>query len=142
MKDRGCGPDFKGCGLKSTKSRRAILDILEQSAQPVSAEQVYLELKEKKISANLSTVYRTLDALTDKKLADKIQITGDNRTLFEYNRMVHKHYLICLNCKKITAIETCPLVDYVKALAEETDYSISGHKLDIYGYCPECRKKS
>ena len=141
MKDMGSGAAFKGCGLKNTKSRLAILDILERSTQPVSAEQVYLELQEKKISANLSTVYRTLDTLTDKKLVAKIQIMGDNRALFEYNRMAHKHYLICLECKKITAIQTCPLGDYVKALAQETEYSISGHKLDIYGYCPDCQKK-
>ncbi len=141
MKDTGINATFKGCGLKNTKSRLAILDILERSVQPVSAEQIFLELKEKNISANLSTVYRTLDKLTEKKLVTKLQITGDSRALFEYNRMVHKHYLICLECKKITAIESCPLGDYVKALARETDYSIAGHRLDIYGFCPDCRKK-
>ena len=142
MKDMNSEKTFKGCGLKNTKSRLAILDILERSAQPLSAEQIFLELKEKNISTNLSTVYRTLDTLTEKRLVTKLQITGDSRALFEYNRMAHKHYLICLECKKITAIESCPLGDYVKALAQETDYSISGHKLDIYGYCPSCRKKT
>ena len=141
MNDTGFDAAFKGSGLKNTKSRLAILEILEKSAQPVSAEQVFLELKNKNISANLSTVYRTLDTLAEKRLATKLQLTGDSRTLFEYNRMAHKHYLICLECKKITPIESCPLGNYVKELAKETDYAISGHKLDIYGYCPECRKK-
>ncbi len=132
---------IKLSGLRNTKSRTAILDILEQSSQPISAEQVFLKLKEKKITANLSTVYRTLDALSDKNLATKLSITGDNRTLYEFNRMVHRHYLVCLGCKKIMAIDSCPLEDYEKALEKETNYLISGHKLDIYGYCPECREK-
>ena len=132
---------IKLSGLRNTKSRSAILDVLERSAQPISAEQVFFELKEKNMTANISTVYRTLDALADKNLATKLNITGDNRTLYELNRMVHRHYLVCLGCKKIMAIDSCPLEDYEKSLAKETNYLISGHKLDIYGYCPECREK-
>lgn len=129
-------------GLKSTKQRSAILDILEQSDQPLAAEQVFLELKNRGVSANLSTVYRTLEVLSDRNLAVKLNISGDSRALFEYNRKIHRHYLICLGCKKIMAIHRCPLKDYEKALEEETNYSISGHKLDVYGYCPECQSRS
>lgn len=132
---------IKLCGLRNTKSRSAILDVLAQSAQPISAEQIFFDLKEKNITANLSTVYRTLDALVDKNLATKLSITGDNRTLYELNRMVHRHYLVCLGCKKILAIDSCPLKGYEKTLAEKTNYLISGHKLDVYGYCPKCRGK-
>ncbi len=133
---------IKRCGLKNTKSRSAILAILEQCAQPISAEQMFFELKEKNISANLSTVYRTLDVLAEKNLATKVNIAGDNRTLYDFNRMVHRHYLVCLGCNKIIPIDSCPLENYEKLLAKETNFLISGHKLDIYGYCPECRKHS
>jgi len=132
---------IRQCGLKNTKSRSAILDILDRSDQPISAEQVFLELKKKKISANLSTVYRALDALASKDLAIKLNIAGDSRNLYEFNRMVHRHYLVCLGCNKIMAIDSCPLVSYEKFLAKETNYLITGHKLDIYGYCPECQEK-
>jgi Fur family ferric uptake transcriptional regulator len=45
-----------------------------------------------------------------------------------------------LGCKKILSIEHCPLKGYEEILKKETDYAISGHKLDIYGYCPDCQK--
>ena len=133
--------DLARSGLKATKHRTEILDILEMSDQPLSAEQVFLELKKRKIPVNLSTVYRVLEAFSDKNLAVKLNIPGDSRTLYEYKRMVHKHYLICLGCNKILAINRCPLGNYEESLAKETNYTISGHKLDIYGYCPECREK-
>ena len=133
--------DLKRSGLKNTKSRTTILYILEQKKQPISAEDVFLELKRNGISVNLSTVYRTLEALADKELVIKLNITGDSRALFEYNHMVHKHYLVCLGCKKIISINNCPLKNYEEVLEKETDYKIIGHKLDIYGYCPECRDK-
>jgi Fur family ferric uptake transcriptional regulator len=119
-----------------------MLDILEQSNQPIAAEDLFLELKKGDISANLSTVYRTLEILVENSLATKLIISSDNRALFEINRMVHRHYLICLGCKKIIPIDYCPLEDYEKSLAKETNYEIAGHKLDIYGYCPVCRLKN
>ena len=135
--------DFKkelaASGLKNTKHRTEILKILDGSDQPIPAEQVYLDLKDKGVTVNLSTVYRTLETLADRDLATKVKISGDNRALYELNRMVHRHYLVCLECKRITAVESCPLEEYEKKLAGETDFEITGHRLDIYGYCPKCR---
>lgn len=132
--------DLKRSGLKNTRQRIAILDILAHSDQPLAAGEVFFELKEKDIPANLSTVYRTLEILADKDLVTKLNISAESRTLFEYNSTVHRHYLICLGCKKILAINSCPLEDYEQSLAKETDYMIVRHKLNIYGYCPECKK--
>jgi Fe2+ or Zn2+ uptake regulation protein len=46
--------DYSGAirksGLKRTKSRSAILEVLEHSPQPLSAEAVYAELKNKDIN--------------------------------------------------------------------------------------------
>ncbi len=135
------GDDLKRSGLKNTKPRTAILDILEQSDQPIGAEQIFLELRQKDISVNLSTVYRTVEVLADKNIVTKLSIAGDNRALFEYNRMVHRHYLVCIECKKILPVYRCPLETYEKLLEEETHFAIVGHKLDIYGYCPECQER-
>ncbi|QNK42566.1 transcriptional repressor [Caproicibacter fermentans] len=60
---------------------------------------------------------------------------------YEFKRLSHKHYLFCLGCNKVLAINRCPLGNYEESLAKETNYIISGHKLDIYGYCPKCREK-
>ncbi len=133
--------DLKRNGLKNTKHRTVILDILEKSSQPIATEQIFHEMIKMNISINLSTVYRTVEILFDKNLVTKLSIDGDNRTLFEFNRMLHTHHLVCLGCKKILAIDRCPLEGYEKALAKETNYAIARHKLDIYGYCPECRDK-
>jgi Fur family ferric uptake transcriptional regulator len=132
--------DLRRNGLRNTKCRTAILDILEQSDQPVAADRLFRELNEKDITMSFSTVYRTLEALTDKKLVTKLIIAGEDKALFEYNRMGHRHYLICLGCKRILDIEHCPLEGYEETLKKETDYVISGHKLNIYGYCPDCQK--
>lgn len=127
-------------GLKNTRTRAALIEVLEQSERPLSAEEVFLGLKRKKRAANLSTVYRALEAMAEKELVSKLSITGEDRSLYELNRLLHRHYLVCLRCKKILAISYCPLGDYEKKLSESTGFEISGHKLDVYGYCPDCIK--
>ena len=128
-------------GLKKTKHRLAVLNILEASPQPITAEQLFSKLTESGISINLSTVYRALESLSEKNLVIKHNILGNSRALFEYNRSGHRHYLICLGCKKFLPLDHCPLEEYEHSVAKETDYTIAGHTLDIYGYCPECSKK-
>lgn len=128
-------------GLKITKQRIAILDILEKSEQPISAEQIYIILLDENISVSLSTVYRTLDVMTEKNMVTKITISQDGKTLYEINCELHRHYLYCLRCNKILTIKHCPLENYEQSLIDKTGYDIVGHKLNVYGYCPECKKK-
>lgn len=133
--------DLKRNGLKQTRLRIEILQILNQSVQPLTADNIFLELTENDIPACLSTVYRTLDALGNKDIVTKLEISSEDKALYEYNRKVHRHYLVCLGCKSIKPIDYCPIQDYQELLEKETNYLISGHKLNIYGYCPACRRK-
>jgi len=134
-----CEAFLKKSGFKYTKQREAILHTFEDSKRPVTAEDVYMELKKQGVPVNLSTVYRTLEMMTDKNLLQKFGIPGDARMFFAPNCTGHRHYLVCMGCKKILPIEHCPLAEYEKALAKETSYTISGHSLDIFGYCPDCQ---
>ncbi|MFA5659305.1 MAG: Fur family transcriptional regulator [Oscillospiraceae bacterium] len=127
-------------GLKKTKQRTAILEILESSEQPVSAEEVFIELSGQKITASLSTVYRSLETMADKGVLTKLNLTGE-KALFEINCMVHRHYLTCLGCKKIVPINHCPIESYEKTLGEQTGFVVVSHKLHVFGYCPDCQKK-
>ena len=132
---------FASQGIKNTKQRNLIFEALKQSDDPVTAEQIFLKLKEVDASINLSTVYRILNIFVSKNLAIKSSISDDNKAMFEVNRMEHKHHLVCVGCKKILSIEDCPLERYEKSLEEKTDFDIKGHKLEIFGYCPECKLK-
>ena len=129
---------LRSSGLKITNQRRAILSILEQNELPASADEVYNALRERHISVNLSTVYRTMERMSECGLIKKLKIINEEKSYYEFFKVMHRHFLICLNCKKMIPIQGCPLKGYEKALEEKTDYKIAGHRLDIYGYCPEC----
>ena len=126
-------------GLKNTKHRNSVLLEIEKNGKPLTADQVYLALISQNILINLSSVYRILNTLVEKGLIIKTSMAGESKSLFELNNFEHKHYLVCLNCKKIISVEGCPFVEYENKLKEETGFNIIGHNLEIFGYCPKCR---
>ncbi|MDD4802466.1 MAG: Fur family transcriptional regulator [Syntrophomonas sp.] len=132
---------LKSNGLKNTKRRNSILEVLTQIAQPITADQVFLELQKQDVSINLSTVYRILDKLASKGIICRTNLIGDNKSLFELNQMNHRHHLICMGCKQMLAVDDCPFEQYGKLLQARTGFNITGHKLEIYGYCRNCKPR-
>lgn len=138
-KDR-YGKLLKKENLRNTSHRQSILEILESFGEPVSAETLYLALKDKGISISLSTVYRALDVLVEKNIIAKTDFTDNNKSMYEIRQEGHKHHLVCVKCKKIIPVTGCPFHDYASRLEKQFDFSITGHRLEMFGYCRECGK--
>lgn len=132
---------FSNHGIKNTRQRNMIFDILKEESLPLTADRVFFKAKEIDTTISLSTVYRILDIFVDKGMVLKTSISEDNKAVFELNRMEHKHYLVCIRCKKIMAVDNCPFEVYEKSLEQETSFQITSHRLEIYGYCPVCKTK-
>lgn len=126
-------------GFKMTKQRKAILDILSEAETCMSAEEIFLEVKENSPSTCLTTVYRTIELLVSNNLLNKLDF-GDNKYRYEINSNYHHHHVVCLNCKKIICLEGCPVQEFESKIGARTDFKITGHRLELYGYCPECQE--
>lgn len=128
-------------GIKNTKQRNLIYDILSSTKDLITAEDIYLKLINIDTSVSLSTVYRILDIFVDKGIVLKSNMIGTDKNVFEINHLEHEHHLICLKCKKVVHIENCPLTEFEHNVEKDTNFSITGHNLELYGYCPECKEK-
>ncbi|MGM0396594.1 MAG: Fur family transcriptional regulator [Bacillota bacterium] len=133
---------FKARGIKNTQQRHEIYDFLSKKVQPITAEEIYIELsKKEKTRMNLSTVYRILDTFIKAGLVLKSGINIEGKSTYEINHMDHRHHLVCVRCNKILPIKGCPLGGYENYLGEKTGFKILEHHLEIKGICPECREK-
>ena len=130
---------FARKGLKNTSHRSAILDILKQADTPLTAEEIFLILKSSDASTCLSTVYRTFDLFVAKDLVIKSNIFDDGKARYELNDMKHQHRVACLNCHKTIVIEDCPFEEFERELKKKTGFDVVQHKLELYGYCQDCR---
>ena len=124
-------------GLKNTKQRAAILSVLEKSAEPMSAEEIFLQLKDAFPSLALSTIYRNLERFSEDELTEK-DVFQDGVVRYSLAREHHGHYLVCTGCNAKIKIDGCPLSSLEKGLEQDTGFEIEGHTLTIYGKCPAC----
>ncbi|MFN3787428.1 Fur family transcriptional regulator [Sulfurihydrogenibium azorense] len=126
-------------GYKTTKQRKAILEVLEENITPMHAEDIYFKLKEKGIDISLSTIYRNLDMLQKQGLVIKAYMLNEDKARFGLSSK--KNYLICQECKKIVIIDNCPFEKFKEELIEVHGFDILGHSIEVYGICPECKEK-
>lgn len=128
-------------GIKATWQREAILTILKSSRIPMTINQIKESLSKADEAMNLSTIYRVLDVFEEKGIIKKTVPLEPAQSVYQYNRHVHQHHLICTICGTILVIEGCPLGDYESRISHETGYTIDRHQLELYGVCPDCQTK-
>ena len=152
---RGAGPlwwhgRFQGCGYRITASREAILDILSQTSEHLSAEDVYLTVHRTYPNIGLTTIYRTLELLVRMGLVFKFDF-GDGRARYELAEgpkgKMHHHHLVCTDCGRV--IDYTDFVDdememlgrTEKGLSKRFKFKITNHLIQFYGLCDQCQKK-
>lgn len=124
---------LKDIGIKRTNQRMKVLNLLYNSKTPLTAEEIHLSLCDNSIS--LSTVYRTLELFSEKNVVVKSSILDSDKYYYELLNEKHQHHVICLNCKKMCYIDICPIHNL-----KVNDFEVTGHKLEVYGYCKACKE--
>jgi len=132
-------PDWPS-GLKKTRQRERVLAVLAAADGPLGAPEIALEIGEGGGTAWLSTVYRALESFVEHGVAVRIAVTGSDRALYELKRPQHKHYAVCVDCRRIIPMSDCPVEHLAPALPEE-GFAVTGHNLEVFGHCRDCQKR-
>lgn len=130
---------LKHAELKATKKRQLLLFLLQKQARPMTAEDLH-EAAASILPMNLSTVYRTLHALTDKGILIR-SVRQDGKAYYAPAAQDHSHRLVCKDCGCVIPIEGCPLRELEENLQQKTGFHITDHFLEFTGLCPSCSEK-
>lgn len=117
--------------------------MLENEEDHLSAEDVYLLVKEKSPEIGLATVYRTLELLTELKVVDKINF-GDGVSRYDLRKegAAHfHHHLVCMECGSVVEIEEDLLEDVEEIIEKNWKFKIKDHRLTFHGICHDCQQK-
>ena len=128
-------------GLKWTKQRKSVYKVLWDAEEPLNVTQIYHLVGKEAAGEEYapSTIYRILSAFEEKGLVEKSTWMGDGTVVYALNRGGHTHYALCLECHKRIPLQRCPF-SHIHLEKEAVDFTITGHKLEIYGYCKECQR--
>jgi Fur family peroxide stress response transcriptional regulator len=125
-------------GFRITPQRIAIVDYLLKTEDHPSADLIHKVVRKRYPMVSLSTVYKTLDLLKEKKLVNEIEVEGEAR--FDAHTDEHIN-LVCIKCGKIDDLDEESLKDIQIKAAKKSKYLILKSNFELHGYCSSCKSK-
>ena len=119
-----------------TKNGKYILEIINDSEDHLTAEQIFLRLKEKNEKAVLATVYNNLAFLYEQGMIRKVSVEGQPD---RYDRIKRHDHLVCRQCGKLSDVT---LEDLTETLQKQIGVPMISYDLKISYLCPECLEKA
>ena len=123
-----------------TRSQQAILDLLLEHSQPLSAQEIFVALRQDQQRVGLATVYRALETLRNQGQIQAVDL-GENQSYYQVlpSDGHTQHHLICTQCHRVIPLPECPVHDLEEILSRQHDFVIDYHVLEFYGICRNCQ---
>lgn len=128
---------LKKNSIRITPQRVEAYRIIQESKSHLSAEEIFIRIKNRLPAVSLATVYNILEILKGKGMIGKIRIQFD-KSCYELRTDMHHHFL-CRKCKTIFDIDSlrCSALETKKADGHSIE-SLQGY---FYGICKNCQNK-
>jgi Fur family transcriptional regulator, ferric uptake regulator len=123
-----------------TSKRRALVDIMAGSAQPMSIP----EILDADRTLAQSSAYRNLATLEQAHVVRRV-VTGDDFSHYELveDLTEHHHHLVCSQCGRVEDVTIPPTLERrmeraLDEVASSSGFSTVAHRLDLVGTCRDC----
>ncbi len=141
MATSGIRDSLKQRGVRLTRQRQILLDLIDQSGQHLDAERLFKLAREKDPKLNRVTVYRTLKLLKAGGLVDELDLMhhdGDQHYYETRLKQEHAH-VICLRCGKIEEFFGDLLQKMREQIESHFGFEIVLARTEVGGYCSHCQ---
>lgn len=132
---------LKEQGVRLTRQRQILLDILNSSATHLDAENLYLLARAKDPKLNRVTVYRTLKMLKKGGLVDELDLMhfGGDQHYYESKMKPEHAHIICMRCGRVEEFFGEPLQKLRQQVEQDFGFEILMARTEVGGYCALCR---
>lgn len=139
--NEGIRDSLKQRGVRLTRQRQILLELIDKSGLHLDAERLYQLAKEQDPKINRVTVYRTIKMLKESGLVDELDLmhfTGDQH--FYETRMKQEHaHVICLRCGEVEEFFGDALQRLRRQIENHFGFRILIARTEIGGYCSHCQ---
>lgn len=123
--------------MKLTPQRLMVLTALRHASGHLSAADVFEQVRTAYPYVDISTVYRTLNALKQMRLVTETDM-GAGDLAYEWARERH-HHLICSGCDSVTELDHLYLQRLGADLLATHGFAADLDHFAIFGRCAACR---
>ena len=126
-------------GLRNTSEREQVVRAVFSIHDHFDVDELYLLLRRQNEKISKATIYRTIPLLLESGLIQEAHFEDGHMHYEHIYGHDHHCHLRCLECGKVLEF-TEETVKHVEDKVEEHyDFFVTGHKLDVYGYCTKCK---
>lgn len=131
--------DQGGGGRALTPQRRAVLDVVADSHEHLTANEIFEGARKRLPSISFATVYNSLKYLKEAGLLREITFgKGSSR----YDRETARHdHAVCSCCGKLVDFYLAETPQLVRAAARRSRFKPESIHLTLVGVCPDCQGK-
>jgi Fur family ferric uptake transcriptional regulator len=123
-------------GRRSTKQRSAVVELLSDVDDFRSAQELHDELRKRGDGIGLTTVYRTLQSLSEAGEIDVLR-TDSGEAIYRRCSSHHHHHLVCRLCGRTVEVEGPAVERWAEKIASANGFSDISHTVEIVGTCDE-----
>jgi len=141
MKPESIEGSLKERGVRLTRQRQILLELIDKTGEHLDAESLFQMAKERDPKINRVTVYRTLKMLKAGGLVDELDLMhyGGDQHYYE-TRLKQEHaHVICLRCGKVEEFFGEPLQRLRKQIETHFGFQILLARTEVGGYCSHCQ---
>jgi len=141
MKPESIEGSLKERGVRLTRQRQILLELIDKTGEHLDAESLFQMAKERDPKINRVTVYRTLKMLKAGGLVDELDLMhyGGDQHYYE-TRLKQEHaHVICLRCGKVEEFFGEPLQRLRKQVETHFGFQILLARTEVGGYCSHCQ---
>lgn len=124
-------------GIRLTTPRRAVIEALLLLDTHPTADDLVSLISERYPEVHRSTVYRTLDALTEAGMVSHVHLGHGGAVYHLVGSHDHLH-IVCDSCDKVSHVDVAVLDDARRQVEELTGFRISPGHFAIPAECPDC----
>ncbi len=133
---------LKEAGYKLTTARATVLGVIQHLGGHVTSGQVLEEVAKTDATIGRASVFRTLDLLTRLGIIRPTYIESSQTPSYILLPNGHHHHIICTNCNRVIEFDECHLESVARELEARLNVKLTGHLLEFYGECADCRANS
>jgi len=127
---------LKEKGYSLTRPRKVTFDVLSESKQPLTMQDV---IRRTNKLIDRASVYRSIDVFEETGVTERLYSGWKYKIELSDVFQEHHHHFTCTNCGKVIPMNSTEIEKIINELSMANNFQTTNHQLEIQGVCSQCQ---
>ncbi|CAN5826699.1 transcriptional repressor [soil metagenome] len=128
-------------GHRVTEPRKSVAELIASRGGHFTAADLLEDAQVHQLRLGRATVFRSLELFTHLGVLERLDLPSGEHAYVPCEP-VHHHHVVCSRCGRTTEVEDRGMQAVVEEVARQTGYRIESHRLELYGLCATCQRRT